>query len=170
MNEAESQKAKARGKGTAVNVVKCEVRGKQVLQTRDKNGHILNCFWGLTPKQEQAIVNSIIKREQKKSKLTKPKTKYDPQELFERLAEAHRKLADSLGKESEPAKRRYHEELAETFAFLANNNDGEDQELSRLTRIPPMFKGALIMTMPDEFKRISRRIDSIEKNRKPREY
>ena len=144
-------------------ITECKIRGHRVLQTRNEDGRIVHCFWRLTPKQKQAITTSIVKRNKKKRKPTKPKTKYNPQKLFEKLAKAHKKIADSLkNKKRQSAKRRYHEELAEAYAFLAKRGNGEDQELSNLTRIPPMFKGALIMTMPEEFKRISRRINNLE--------
>ncbi len=172
MKKAKSLKAKASKKGTAVKIVKCEIRGQKVLQTRDEDGHIVHCFWGLTPKQEQAITTSIVKRKQKKRKPKKQKTKYDPQKLFEKLAKAHQKIVNSVGKDKgQSVKRRYHEELAETYAFLAKGGNGEDQEPRNLTRIPPLFKGALIMTLPKEFKRISRRINALEEeNEKERKY
>jgi len=144
-------------------ITECKIRGQRVLQTRDKDGRIVHCFWRLTPKQEQAIMTSMIKRKQKKRKPTKLKTNYDPQKLFGKLAKAHQKIADSLKNNKRlSAKRRYHEELAETFTFLDKRGNREDQEPSNLTRIPPMFKGALIMTMPEEFKRISRRLNKLE--------
>ncbi len=135
-----------------------------MLQTRNEDGRIVSCFWRLTPKQERAITNPIVKRKQRKQtgKKAKP-TIYDPQELFEKLAKTHQEIADSLKKDKRrSAKSSYHEELAETFALLARRHNGKDQDASNLTRIPPMFKGALIMTMPEEFKRISRRINKLE--------
>ncbi len=76
---------------------------------------------------------------------------YDTQELFEKMAKAHQKIADSLkNKKGQSAKMRYHEELAEAYAFAADR--GRDEEEDDLTRIPPLFKGALIMTMPEKFK------------------
>ncbi len=143
---------------TPTKITECTIRGQKVLQTRAENGKIVSCFWGLTPKQEQAITTSIVKRKQKKRKPKKQKTRYGPQKLFEKLAKLHQEIADSLkNKKRQSAKRRYHEELAEIFAFLAERgNRGENQDL---TRIPPLFKGALMMTMPEQFKRISRRIN-----------
>jgi len=88
---------------------------------------------------QKAIRTPIVKRKPKK------RTKYNTQELFEKLAKAHQKIADSLkNQKNQSAKRRYHKKLAEAYAFVANR--GRDEENDNLTRLPPMFKGALIIT------------------------
>ena len=91
---------------------------------------------------QKAIRTPRVKHRPKKRK------KYNTQELFEKLAKAHQKIADSLKNQKnnrrKSAKRRYHEKLAEAYAFVANR--GRDEENDNLTRVPPMFKGALIIT------------------------
>ncbi len=98
-----------------------------------------------TREQKKATRAPTVKRRPKKS------TKYNTQALFEKLAKAHQKTADSMknGKR-QSAKRRYHAELAKAYAFVVAV--GEDAESDDLTRIPPLFKGALIMTMPGQSK------------------
>ena len=40
-------------------ITKCEIRGQKVLQIRDEDGRIAQCFWRLTPKQEHAMSTSL---------------------------------------------------------------------------------------------------------------
>ncbi len=114
------------------------------------------------------VPTKIVERKTRKRTGKKAKAKYNTEEFFEKLAEAHQKIADSLKNDKrQSAKREYHQVLAENFAFLVKRGDGEEtQENDRLNRIPPMFKGALIMTLPEEFKRISRRINELEEEGK----
>jgi hypothetical protein len=170
LKKTKSSKVKTSEKRTAVKAVKCQIRGQKVLQTRDEGGHIVDCFWRLTPKQEQAI-KTMVNRRKKKRTEKRSRAKYNTRKLFGKMAKAHQKIADSLEKDrSQSAKRLYHEEIAATFAFLAKNGNGKEAQVNEsLNRIPPMFKGALMMTMPEEIKRVSRGIKKPESNRM-REY
>lgn len=168
MKKTKSSKVRASEKRAVVKTVKCKIRGQKVLQTRDESGHIVDCFWRLTPKQEKAIKTMVDRRNKKRAE-KKSRTKYNTRKLFGKMAKLHQKIVDSLGKDtSQSAKRLYHEELAATFTSLAKNGK-ETQGNESLNRIPPMFKGALIMTTPQRFHPVSRRIKKPESNRM-REY
>jgi len=159
--------------GPTIKIIECKIRDQEVIQTRDKRGRIVKCIWKPSREQKQAIKVSIVKRAPKKRTRKKAKAKYNTQELFEKLAKTHQKIADSLKNDKRQlAKRCYHQVLAENFAFLVKKGNGEEtQENGSLNRIPPMFKGALIMTLPEEFKHISRRINELEReNEKTRKY
>lgn len=94
--------------------------------------------------RETKIQENVVEAPPVKCK-PKRRSKYDTQELFEKLARRHQKIANSLRADKrQSAKRRYHEVLAENFAFIANRGPCEEDD--NLLRIPPMFKGALILT------------------------
>lgn len=92
-----------------------------------------------TRKRKKMFRTPTVKRRSKK------RAKYNTQEMFEKLAKAHQKIADSLKNDKrQSAKRRYHQVLAENFALIANGSKDEGND--ELTRIAPLFKGALIIT------------------------
>lgn len=145
MAEEDLPKLAASGK-SALEIIRKEVcpDAEKTRKEKRPEAHVSDFIPTKIVERETKIQENVVEVPPAKCK-PKRHSKYDTQELFEKLARHHQKIADSLrDNKRQAAKRRYHEVLAENFAFIADR--GPVEEDNNLLRIPPMFKGALILT------------------------